>query len=398
MNCKKCGYILSNADRTCPVCGTASSNDLVLPNPQNMTGQQVNAGTNGVSANGLQLGAFTRNNNKPTPLMNPNSINKNAIPTDDIFSSPKVSVNQVYPNQQQPMMNNQQMMNNNRPMMNQQQPMNQNMFNNSQMNFNYSNNSNNNDKKSNSFNPKILITVCLAIVLVVGGIFSFRYFQSLDDKRKDLENEEIRKEVEDNIEDYEEQRREKAEQMKKNITLAEDHVLYDGSLLFTYENNNNTVAAVELEIEFYDSDNNFLGTAKEYAYPAPFSKFLIKFNVLKLKPGYASYKMNLTVSDYELQPVEIDTSKFVINDNGEAILVQYPNNSNNNIDNLELCILYYKQDKIVGAECSSVTKILPNTNANFEYEYFYAYNYEGMDFDTYRFAVSAYNKVETVYE
>lgn len=398
MNCIKCGYMLSNSDRTCPMCGTFAPNNLAVPNMQVGNQPQNNNVDNSVSANGLQLGAFTRkNNNQQTPLMNPSMINKTNIPTDDIFSSPKVSVNQVYPTQQ-PMMNNQRMM----P---QQSMMNQNMYNNNnnnQMNVNYSNNnySNNNSNKDKDvkFNPKILVTVCLVIVLVVGGIFSFQYFQDLEDKREKLENEEIRKEVEDNIEDSEEQRRQRAEQMKKNITLAEDNILYDGSLLFTYENNNNTVVAVELEIEFYDADNNFLGTAKEYAYPAPFSKFLIKFNVLKLKAGYASYEINLNVSDYNLQPVEIDTSKFVINDTGEAILVQYPNTSTDTIDNLELCILYYSQEKIVGAECSSVTKIIPNTNANFEYEYFYANNYEGMIFDTYRFAVSAYNKVETVYE
>jgi flagellar basal body-associated protein FliL len=239
-----------------------------------------------------------------------------------------VSVNSTYPNQQMnqnSMMRNQNMMNqpnNNRP-----------------ANYNYSNN-NGSNSNAPKFDLKIIITVFIILILVVGGIFSFQYFQNLGDKREELENEEIRKEVEDNIEDSEEKRQQKAEQMKKNINLAEDHVLYDGSLLFTYENNNNAVVAVELEIEFYDSENNFLGTAKEYAYPAPFSKFLIKFNVLKLKEGYASYEIKLNVSDYDLKPVSIDTSKFIINDTGQSILVQYPNTGTEKIDNLELCILY----------------------------------------------------------
>lgn len=398
MNCNKCGSPLSFDATICPVCGTnvfnqpmnmnqnmISNQNMSQPISNNNINQNVQTNMNNqpVSTNGLQIGVFNQNNVNNAPLINPNMMQNQNIATDDIFSSPKVSVNSV-PNN----LNNFGMMNNNMGMqnknMNIQQPMN-NMGNSVQPNFNNSN------KKSN-VNFKILIVGVVVLLLIVAGFFSYNYFQNVQEKRENLEKEEMRKEVEDNIDDYEEQRKEKAEQMRENVTLAEDNKLYDGSLLFTYENNNNMVVAVEFEIEFYDSENNFLGTAKEYAYPAPYSKFLIKISKFRVKEGYTNYKVNLTVSDYDLVPIDIDTNKFMISDNGEAILVQYNNTSEDPIDNLELCILYYDTNNIVGAECSSVKDIASGANANYEFEYYYANSYEGLKFDTYKFAVSAYNK------
>ena len=64
---------------------------------------------------------------------------------------------------------------------------------------------------------------------------------------------------------------------------------------------------------------------------------------------------------------------------------------------MELCILYYSNDSIVGAECISNNDVSAGNIAKFDFEYYYANKYEGLLFDTYRFAVSAYNKVKNDY-
>lgn len=412
MNCNKCGSPLALDATVCPVCGTSvfnqpSSGLQTMVSSQNMNqlvsnsniNQNNSMNTNNqevVSTNGLQLGAFNQNNVGNAPLINPSKMNQQNMPTDDIFSSPKVTVNQgLVNNGMQSSMFNQ---NNNQGMMNN-QPMMQSPMNNNYGMMNQQNNGSffDNKKSSNKLNMKLVVIGCAALVLIIVGVFSFKYFQDVQKQREALEQEEIRKEVEDSIDDYEKQREEKAAQMKKNITLAEETVLYDGSLLFTYENNNNVVSVVEFEIKFFDKDGNSLGTAKDYAYPAPYSKFLIKVNKYSVKEGYAKYEINLNVNDYDLVPLTINTSKFLINDTGESIVVQYNNDDEDTIDNLELCILYYNGETIVGAECSSKTDITPGTSADYEFEYYYANNYEGLIFDTYKFAVSAYNKAKSDY-
>ena len=70
MKCQKCGYLLTNSDRTCPMCGTPVLNNQSVQTPPSMFNQQSNGGDNNVSANGLQIGAFTRNNVQKKPLIN----------------------------------------------------------------------------------------------------------------------------------------------------------------------------------------------------------------------------------------------------------------------------------------------------------------------------------------
>lgn len=387
MNCSKCGFPLEKDTSICPVCGTSAPNQISPISNQNNLMNSNNQG--GVSTNGLQLGDFNQNNSVNVPLMNPSKMNPQNTSTDGLFSSPKVNVNQNPVNGMQSSMFNQ---NNNQGMMNN-QPLNNGYGMMNQQN----NNSYDNQKSSNKINIRLIVMGCAALVLVIVGVFSFKYFQDVQIKREALEQEEIRKEVEDSIIDYEKQREEKAEKMKNNIILAEENVLYDGSLLFTYENNNNVVSVVEFEIEFFDETGNSLGKAKDYAYPAPYSKFLIKVNNYNVKEGYAKYEISLKVNDFDLIPLTIDTSKFLISDNGEAIEVKYNNDDSYTIDNLELCILYYSGEKIVGAECSSKADIIPGTSAEYEFEYYYANKYEGLIFDTYKFAVSAYNKAKSDY-
>ncbi len=377
MRCTKCGFHVDDDATTCRICGTAVNNapplqnnngvpNIMSPNPMEQNNQPMN------SNNGFQIEAFSKQQKVNNSFDPSNIMNTQNMPSNDLFSSPKVvagqgNMQQIDPNPQI-----------------YQQPMYQ-----PQSNYDNQTRENNGGFK---FNMNILIVVCAVIFLGFVGVFSFKYFEKIEAEKKLKQEQELQKEVESNITDYEEQQKKKMELMKKNVTLAEENKLYDGSILFTYENNNNLVVSVALEIEFYDANNQFLGSVKEYAYPAPYSKFLVKIGALSVKQGYTSYKVNLTVNDYDLIPVTIDTNKIMINDNGEAILVQYNNSTGDTIDNMELCILYYNGEKINGAECSSVQSTPAGNNANFEFEYYYANKNEGLIFDTYRFAVSAYNK------
>ncbi|MGN1370954.1 MAG: hypothetical protein ACI4XM_01550 [Candidatus Coprovivens sp.] len=388
MKCYMCGSQLSPTDSICSVCGAkvletpisnASENkkvDFPILNNNNQN-NEVNYNSN-VSTNGFQMDDFSHNKNKKISSINSNFFDKQDFNAEDFFSSPKVSIGYNKSNVQNVSKNS---------------FSNQNYV---QPSINYNNQSSKNEykeKKTFKINWK-LVVVFLAFLIIAGvGFFSFDYFQKIQEKRKSLEQEEIRKEVEDSIIDYEKQREEKAQQMKENIDLASENVLYDGSLLFTYENNNNVVSAVEFIISFYDDNDELLGSVKEYAYPAPYTKFLIKINKYNIVDGYKRYEVDIKVNDYELIPVEIDTNKFVINDTGEAISVSYID-ENDDIDHLELCILYYSNESIVGAECISNNDVSAGNIAKFDFEYYYANKYEGLLFDTYRFAVSAYNKVK----
>ena len=278
MKCYMCGSQLSPTDSICSVCGakildtpisnTSESQKMDFP-ILNKNNNKNNDSNNVVSANGFQFYDFNRSKSKNISLIDSNMLNKSTFNTEDYFSSPKVSVGYNQGNNVQNVSKN--------------------SFSNQsyvQPSINYNNNQNNQNNKreyrernSLKINWKFVV-VFFALLIIAGvGFISFDYFQKIQEKRKNLEQEEIRKEVEDSITDYEKQREEKAQQMKENINLASENVLYDGSLLFTYENNNNVVSAVEFIISFYDDNDELLGSVKEYAYPAPYTKFLIKIKI-----------------------------------------------------------------------------------------------------------------------
>ena len=102
MNCNKCGSPLSLDATVCPVCGSSvfnqqASETSTMVNNQGVIQPISNNNLNQqspVSSNGLQIGVFNQKATSQAPLINPSMMNQQNIPTDNVFSSPKVSVNQ----------------------------------------------------------------------------------------------------------------------------------------------------------------------------------------------------------------------------------------------------------------------------------------------------------------
>lgn len=159
-----------------------------------------------------------------------------------------------------------------------------------------------------------------------------------------------------------------------------------GKLVVIAKNENDTAVDLEVEVEFYDSDNNIVGSASEdfygvgadgkaaielYETPEKFSKYKI----------FTDAVQTTTVSYY-------DKVKLSHNNNGEQIAVQVTNESKEEIQAMEVCVVYYRDGKIVGADTGSESDIKPGRSGNFNIDYPYSKSYDDVRFDKYKVFVN----------
>lgn len=172
-----------------------------------------------------------------------------------------------------------------------------------------------------------------------------------------------------------------AEELSGNVK-ASGAVDKKGKLVVIAQNKNNTNIDLEIEVEFYDSKDNIVGSDSEsfygvgaggevaaelYSTPEKFDKYKI----------FADAKQTDTVCYY-------DKVKLSHNNNGEDIVVQLTNESKEEVGCMSVCVVYYRDDKIVGADDGTESDIKPGRSANFNINYPYSKNYKNVSVDKYR--------------
>ena len=233
---------------------------------------------------------------------------------------------------------------------------------------------------NNNGNNKTILIIIIVVVAVVGllGIGGAVVVGSLlsDGDLEDVE--EVVEEVKD-------------ENREKNFVFKEEVKLNGGDLLLIYENKNNEALQADLELEFYDANKQPLGTSTEFAFvPAKSEAYFLVYD-FNLKKGYASYEKEIDVPEHSSLYEFVEIKDLKTNDNGEEIIVQYTNNTGKKIDNLEVMLLFYKDNKIVFADRDSEYDVEKGKNANFEFSYYFEKEYEGLQFDKYKAVAVGYN-------
>ena len=151
-------------------------------------------------------------------------------------------------------------------------------------------------------------------------------------------------------------------------------------LLFT-KNETSKTYDLDIEVEFYDASGKLVGSDNEY--------------VIGIAPGQeAVVQMYSTPEEFDSYKVYIDEKEsyyvsaykdltITSNDNKKTneIVIQVKNNSSKTISSVEVGVVFYKNNKVVGFDYDFDTKVNTGRSANLSVYYPYDNNYKDIDFD-----------------
>ncbi len=156
----------------------------------------------------------------------------------------------------------------------------------------------------------------------------------------------------------------------------------EGKLVVLVKNNNNVAVDLDIEVEFYDADGLIAGSDSD-SLMAVGANAEVAVEMYSTPESFDNYKIYVDVTATE-QISYFDKVELVHNNNGEEIVVQVKNNSQDEIDYIEVGIVYYQGDKVVGYDYDNEIDIKPERSANFSLYYPHDDDYDDVNFDTYK--------------
>lgn len=157
----------------------------------------------------------------------------------------------------------------------------------------------------------------------------------------------------------------------------------NGKLIVFITNKNSEAVSLEIEVEFYDENNQLVKSGKDSLNGVrPNSEAALE--IYETPENYSTYKI---YADAEIDDFYITYDKELeVSDNntGEEIAVQVKNNSENKIDWLSISVVFYKEGKTVGISEGLESDIKAGRSANFNISYAYDKNYDDVEFDDYK--------------
>lgn len=236
-------------------------------------------------------------------------------------------------------------------------------------------------------NSKIVYISIIAVLVVIILIFAF---SSHDDSNKSNNNENNNSGVVDKEEsnNTSSSSNDNVGKVNYDFTGNENNVEYkitfsnDGNMIIIARNNNSGVVDIEFEVEFYDKDNNLVGNeSSSVDAVSKSSNFALELD--EVPESYKSYKVYVDVEETDNESYT-NKLKATHKDNGENIVVQVKNDTGKEIEYIEVAIIYYKDNKVVGYDDSLESEIKSGRSANFEFDYPYNYDtWDEVDFDEY---------------
>ncbi len=181
---------------------------------------------------------------------------------------------------------------------------------------------------------------------------------------------------------------------KDNIKV-DSSIAKDGSVVAILTNNNSqSIAKVEVNITFYDSDGKMIGVDKEPFYalnskatvacalecrdsnykPIKFNKYEIELKVDKGDNSYKGYYDKISIQDSM---------------SGGKVIAKFTNNASEEIDSLEAVTVFYEGGELVGASYEGTAiDVKSNETISKEFTPPTDENYHGYEFDSYKVYVT----------
>ena len=180
----------------------------------------------------------------------------------------------------------------------------------------------------------------------------------------------------------------KTDEENKNLSKGISYTdlrLKNDDILLTLKNSNSKQVNLSIEVEFYDEDNTLIDTQKEYI-----NGFDSNTEVMSL------IYMGYSIDEYDHYKIYVDAVasedksyrkdvEITSNDNGSQIVTQVMNNSEEEISNISVVVLFYKDGEIIFAREDSEYDIKPGRSANLKTGYPYDKNsYKNVEFDEFK--------------
>lgn len=178
-----------------------------------------------------------------------------------------------------------------------------------------------------------------------------------------------------------------ATELEKNITSSAV-LAKDGTLVAFISNKNDVTVNIELEVEFYDANGNILGSA-DTGLDAVGAKNDIALGIddFRIPKDWDNYKLFVDVekSDYTNYN---DKVSFTHNTNKNDVVVQVTNNSDEEIEEITVAVVFYSGDTVVGYRDDDEYHTKPGRSANFNFSGPYDNRYNDLKYDTYKVYVN----------
>ena len=172
---------------------------------------------------------------------------------------------------------------------------------------------------------------------------------------------------------------------ENNISV--DAALAENGKLIVFVKNNNTVPVdIDIEVEYYDADGKFLGSSSDYLM-AVGTGIEGAMEMCETPAVFDNYKIytDVEISD-EIE--YFDQVEMTHNNNGQNVVVQVKNNSEDTIDYITVAVVYYNQGEVVGIEDGIASEVKPGRSGNFTLDFPCDSNYDDVEFDDYKVLVT----------
>jgi len=185
----------------------------------------------------------------------------------------------------------------------------------------------------------------------------------------------------------------KSKKQSKEKVKLEDKITIDsesstnGELIVFLQNNNNTTIDLTVEAEFYDKEGNIIGTEEDLVTLGKSSKAALGFDQ---PDSFDTHKINLRASDSS-DYIKSYHDDLTISDNntGKEVIIKLKNTSKNTIESINVAVVFYKNDKIVGFDNNYEFDLKSNKEASMSIHVPYSKDsFEIIDFDDYEIFIN----------
>ncbi len=220
------------------------------------------------------------------------------------------------------------------------------------------------------------------------------------ERDKNLSNENVSQQSTENISGPEGTKEPDKSSEPKHGAISADNISYDvhmtadGNMLVFFTNNNaEVVPDFEVEVTFYDTNKKMLGVDTDgHDAVLPNAKVVSTFDV----PQDQNYSP-VEKFDYEISIRLVDgraydnlTNDLEIESNigSNGVVARFTNNSNQEIEELEVVAVYYKDGKAVGSDEEEKHHIASGDYVTIEFSQPYDTSFDSVEYDDYEIIVN----------